>query len=84
MMEAVEIILCVLGVIVSLWLIGYGLKKLGTHKWMTKDDYRQLNKKAKRVHLVHQEYKKHRPKPQGFWQQMTDPSSLPEPIRRVL
>lgn len=84
MTELVAVILCMLGAIIALWLIVYGIKKLGTHKWMTREDYRLLNKKAKRINLVHQEYKKNKQRSKNFWQQLTDPSDIPDPIRRVL
>ena len=84
MTELVAVILCMLGAIIAIWLIVYGIKKLGSHKWMTNEDYRQLNKKAKRVNLVHQEYKKNKQRPKNFWRQLTDPSDIPDPIRRVL
>ena len=84
MTELIAVILCILGAIIALWLIVYGIKKLGSHKWMTNEDYRQLNKKAKRVNLVHQEYRKNKQRPKNFWRQLTDPSDIPDPIRRVL
>ncbi|MBQ9440107.1 MAG: hypothetical protein IJU35_05930 [Paludibacteraceae bacterium] len=46
MLALIIAILCIVAIIFSLWLIGYC--------FMTKEDYKQLNKKAKRIYRVHQ------------------------------
>ncbi len=46
MLALIIAILCIVAIIFSLWLIGYCS--------MTKEDYQQLNKKAKRIYRVHQ------------------------------
>ena len=49
MLALIIAILCIVSIVFSLWLIGYGLRRIDDYKWMTKDDYQQLNEKAKRI-----------------------------------
>jgi len=89
MLEFVVIILfCFTAIIIGLWLIGVGLRRLENYKWMSKEDYRQLNEKAKRIYRLRQAEKCKQPKRRGFfrrlWDSLSNPSSLPEPIRSAM
>ena len=88
MLEFIIIILCIVAIVFCLWFIIYNLRRIDDYKFMTKEDYQQLNKKAKRIVRLREEEKRNRPKRKGFfrrlWDSLSDPSSLPEPIRRAM
>lgn len=88
MLALIIAILCIVAIVFSLWLIGYGLRRMDDYKFMTKEDYQQLHRKAKRIVRLRQANKCERPKRKGFfrrlWDSLSDPSSLPEPIRSAM
>ena len=88
MLALIIAILCIVAIIFSLWLIGYGLSRIDEYKFMNKDDYQQLHQKAKRIVKLRNEEKCKQPKRRGFlrrlWDSLSDPSTLPEPIRSAM
>ena len=84
----VTILLCFAAIIIGLWLIGVGMRRLDDYKSMSKEDYQQLHQKAKRIVKLRQANKCEQPKRKGFfrrlWDSLSDPSTLPEPIRSAM
>lgn len=84
----ITILLCFAAIVIGLWLIGVGLRRLDDYKSMSKEDYQQLNEKAKRIVKLRQAEKCKQPKRRGFfrrlWDSLSDPSTLPEPIRSAM
>lgn len=88
MLESIIVILCIVAIVFCLWFISYNLRRIYDYKFMTKEDYQQLNRKAKRIVRLREAERSKQPKRKGFfrrlWDSLSDPSSLPEPIRRAM
>ena len=88
MLALVIAILCIVAIVFSIWLIGHSLRRIDGYKFMTREDYQQLNEKAKLIYKQREAEKNRQPKRRGFfsrlWGSLSDPSSLPEPIRQAM
>lgn len=54
MLALIIAILSIVAIVFCVWFIGYNLRRIDDYKFMTKEDYQQLNKKAKQIYRVHQ------------------------------
>lgn len=52
------VIVCFIAIIIALRMIGTGMRRIDGYKWMSKEDYQQLNEKAKRIVRLRQAKKK--------------------------
>ena len=79
-MIALVLVILLIGGVFGLALVVAGLRSLGTHRWMAKDDYAILNEQAKQTVKERQEEKRRQPK-RGLFKRLFgglgDSSSLP-------